>query len=154
MCGSIHQRLELFLWHMQSLSKWVERQGRKKPLRILAIGHADFSHSLVWGLALENLPEMVETDMWHLPLDHAHRGSGIILASTSTRPAPVRRLFSRVPTRRSLVSSKEPINRVLHCLRAFWSVIEPLSDWTLKYISTNCTQPPGFKTLSNHLSAW
>ncbi|EDP54655.1 conserved hypothetical protein [Aspergillus fumigatus A1163] len=44
------------------------------------------------------------------------------------------------------------MNCLLHRLRACSSVIEPLSDWTLKYISINCTHPPGFKTLANYPS--
>lgn len=91
-----------------------------------------------------------ETDSENSPLDHAERGRGIILASISSKPPSRRRVFNRVPTRRSFVPSYDLMNCLLHRLRACSSVIEPLSDWTLKYISINCTHPPGFKTLANY----
>ncbi|XBQ84926.1 hypothetical protein V6000_000697 [Aspergillus fumigatus] len=93
-----------------------------------------------------------ETDSENSPLDHAERGRGIILASISSKPPSRRRVFNRVPTRRSFVPSYDLMNCLLHRLRACSSVIEPLSDWTLKYISINCTHPPGFKTLANYPS--
>lgn len=70
-----------------------------------------------------------------LPFPHADNGSGIIFVSTSVNPALVNMLRSLVPIRRSFRSSCARMYCVLHRLKACSSVIEPLSDWTLKYIS-------------------
>ncbi|KGO77690.1 hypothetical protein PITC_071730 [Penicillium italicum] len=60
------------------------------------------------------------------------------------------RVLSFDPIRRSFLSSRARRYCVLHLLKACASVIEPLSDWTLKYISTIWIQPPGFRTLDDH----
>lgn len=61
------------------------------------------------------------------------------------------RLDSFIPARMSFISSRAPIYRELHFLKAWFSVNVPLSDWTLKYISTICAQPPRFNTLPSRL---
>lgn len=67
--------------------------------------------------------------------------------STSCKPAAVIRFASLGATLKSLRSSKARIYRLLHSRRACRSVMEPLSDCTLKYISAIWTQPPRFVTL-------
>lgn len=144
-----YQRLILIQWHPPMLGQRKESQCVKESLDIFAIGSAYVPHS---GICDTSGKIPCVTRGGNLPVGHAESGRGIILASTSVRPSAIRRFLNRVPTRRSFDDSKEPIYRVLHSLSACFSVIEPLSDWTLKYISTSCTQPPGFRTLSPQIS--